>query len=131
MKKEEIKMPEQGKKTRSKKRMDMIIAKVLPWMLCAMVVCVQLAGNVVFADDATSLMKTALKWIAYLGMFLGVVYFVVGAIHYASAHSEGDGPAKKKAQDQIAAAVMIFAVCALASTDSTLTTILGYIKAPK
>lgn len=114
-------------KSEKKKKMEMLIATVLPWVFCAMVVCVQLAGNIVFAD-ATQLMEMALKWIAYLGMFLGVVYFVVGCIHYASAHSEGDGPAKQKAQGQIAAAIMIFAICALITSQAS--TIIGMIDAP-
>lgn len=127
MEREEIKVPAQGKEKKSKKRLDMIVAKVLPWMLCAMVVCVQLGGNVVFAD-ANELIETALSWIAYLGMFLGVVYFAVGCIHYAGAHSEGDGPAKQKAQGQIAAAIMIFAVCALLSAKAS--DIVGMIDEP-
>lgn len=132
MEREEIKMPEQGKETKCKKKWnkEKIIATALPWVLCAMVVCIQLGGNIVLADEK-DLMKTALKWIAYIGMFLGVVYFIVGAIHYAAAHSEGDGPAKQKAQGQIASAVMIFAICGLASSDATLSTILNYISKPK
>lgn len=127
MEREEIKVPTPGKETKCKKRLDMIVAKVLPWMLCAMVVCIQLGGNVVFAD-ATELIETAISWIAYLGMFLGVVYFVVGCIHYAGAHSEGDGPAKQKAQGQIAAAIMIFAVCALITAKAS--AIVGMIDEP-
>lgn len=121
MKTEEIKVPEQGKKAKGKKKWnkEMVMATVLPWMLCAMVVCVQLGGNVVFADGANELIELALSWIAYLGMFLGAVYFVVGCIHYAGAHSEGDGPAKQKAQGQIAAAIMIFAICALITTKAS------------
>lgn len=119
MEREEIKVSGQDKKTEVKKKWtkEMVIATVLPWMLCAMVVCIQLGGNVVFAaanaSSETKLILTALDWVAYLGMFLGAIYFVVGCIHYAGAHAEGDGPAKQKAQGQIAAAVMIFAVCGL------------------
>lgn len=116
-----------NQKSEKKKKAEMFIAKVMPWVFCAMVVCIQLTGNIVLAD-ATELMETVLKWIAYLGCFLGVVYFVVGCLHYAAAHSEGDGPAKQKAQGQIAASIMIFAISALITTQAS--EIIGMIEEP-
>ena len=47
------------------------------------------------------------KWI---GILLGVVYGIFGFLHYAAANAEGDGPGKNKAQNQIAAALMLVAI---------------------
>lgn len=52
------------------------------------------------------------KWI---GILLGVVYGIFGFLHYAAANAEGDGPGKNKAQNQIAAALMLVAIGVIVS----------------
>lgn len=76
-----------------------------------------LAGSMVmgmpmaFADgNATSVVEGIQTLVKYLGILLGIVYGIFGFLHYAQANAEGDGPAKNKAQNQLAAAVMLMAV---------------------
>lgn len=59
------------------------------------------------ADQAQSLSKEILGIIATLIIALGIFLAVMGIVHFASAYSEGDGPAKQKAVMQIAAGVMV------------------------
>lgn len=59
------------------------------------------------AGDASGIMKEIFEIIATIIIALGIVLCVLGVVHYASAYSEGDGPAKQKAIMQIAAGSMI------------------------
>lgn len=62
------------------------------------------------ADEAKSLMETIVKFIGTLVIVLAVMIGVMGIIHYAQSNSEGDGPAKQKATQQLAAAIMLVVV---------------------
>ena len=57
--------------------------------------------------DASGMMIVIIGIIANLIVALSILLALLGVVHYASAHSEGDGPAKQKAVMQIAAGVML------------------------
>lgn len=57
--------------------------------------------------DAKGALKEVFAEVGILIGILGVVFAVFGVIHYATANSEGDGPAKHKAQMQIASGGMV------------------------
>lgn len=64
--------------------------------------------------DTTSAVKETITAITtlvkYIGVLLGIVYGIFGFLHYAAANAEGDGPGKNKAQNQLAAALMLIAI---------------------
>lgn len=60
--------------------------------------------------DGASALTTALGYLALPIGLLGGVFLVMGIIHYAAANSDGDGPAKKKATNEIAGGGMVIAV---------------------
>ena len=61
-------------------------------------------------SEASDLMTTIIKFIGTLVIVLAVMIGVMGIIHYAQSNSEGDGPAKQKATQQLAAAIMLVVV---------------------
>ena len=65
------------------------------------------ARNLVHAAEATELVEMIIQIIANLIMILGAILAIIGVVHYATAQSEGDGPAKQKAVMQIAAGSMV------------------------
>lgn len=65
--------------------------------------------NVGSCDGAAAL-TTALSYLAIPVGLLGGVFLIMGIIHYAGANSDGDGPAKKKATNEIAGGGMVIAV---------------------
>jgi uncharacterized membrane protein YidH (DUF202 family) len=67
----------------------------------------------VYASSGADLMKTIIKMISVLIIALGIVFAVLGLVHYAAANSEGDGPAKQKAMMQLASGVMIIVMSTL------------------
>lgn len=70
-----------------------------------------LAMPMVFAADGTTEAVEAITTLVkYIGILLGVVYGIFGFLHYAAANAEGDGPGKNKAQNQLAAALMLIAI---------------------
>lgn len=66
--------------------------------------------NVGSCASNTSALTTALGYLAIPVGLLGGVFLVMGIIHYAGANSDGDGPAKKKATNEIAGGGMVVAV---------------------
>ena len=52
----------------------------------------------------------ALGYLAIPVGLLGGVYLIMGIVHYAGANSDGDGPAKKKATNEIAGGGMVVAI---------------------
>lgn len=60
--------------------------------------------------DGAGALKTALGYLAVPVGLLGGVYLIMGIVHYAGANSDGDGPAKKKAKDEIAGGGMVVAI---------------------
>ena len=67
----------------------------------------------VYASSGADLMKTIIKMISVLIIALGIIFAVLGLVHYAAANSEGDGPAKQKAMMQLASGVMIIVMSTL------------------
>lgn len=65
----------------------------------------------VYADgEAKELMETAINIIAVLVFIPAGILTIAGIISYASAHSEGDGPAQKKAINTLSAGIMLAAL---------------------
>ncbi len=81
--------------------------------LTAVTVVYQLGGFSVLAGaageygNAKGLLQTIIGILCVLVTVLGAVFSLMGIIHYASANSEGDGPAKSKAIAQIASGIML------------------------
>ncbi len=83
--------------------------------LTAVTVVYQLGGFSVLAaagaagdyTNAKGLLETIIGILCVLVTVLGAVFSLMGIIHYASANSEGDGPAKSKAIAQIASGIML------------------------
>ncbi|WP_027432033.1 hypothetical protein [Lachnospira multipara] len=74
--------------------------------------------SVVCAADATALISWGIKIMATIATILGAFYTVQGVISYAAANSEGDGPAKNKAIQQIASGAMLVIVSVLINSFS-------------
>lgn len=89
---------------------EMVGAKVAPAVVAVSVAISQ--NSFVFAD-ANSLMEKILGIVASLIIVLGLILAVMGIVNYASAHSEGDGPAQNKAIGKIAAGIMLVALSAI------------------
>lgn len=66
--------------------------------------------NVGSCASNTGALTTALGYLAIPIGLLGGVFLIMGIIHYAGANSDGDGPAKKKATNEIAGGGMVVAV---------------------
>ncbi len=64
------------------------------------------------------LMTVIIKILSTLITVLGAVFSLMGLIHYASANSEGDGPAKQKAVMQLASGIMLIALSTVLSASA-------------
>lgn len=92
---------------------QMLMTKTSPKVLALAVAF----GTSSFAcADAKKLMEDIIGIIAMLITALAVIMAVVGIVNYASAHSEGDGPAQSKAVGKIAAGVMLAALSIILKT---------------
>ena len=65
-------------------------------------------------------MQNILKIIGFAANVMGVGVAAMAILHFASAQADGDGPAKTKAIQQIAAAAVLIAVGVLLSTDTSM-----------
>lgn len=84
--------------------------KAMPVIASATTVGMTVLPQLAFAANngaATSLMESIIDLIAKLILGLAIILAIMGGVSYASAQSEGDGPAKNKAIGQLAAAVML------------------------
>ncbi len=77
---------------------------------------IMMTQTLVRADAASELMTTIIDILCKLIIVLGAVLALMGVIHYASANSEGDGPAKHKAIMQLAAGLMLVVLAAVLNT---------------
>lgn len=94
----------------SKARVYLNAEKVMP-VITAFTVAAASAPAVMGASaDAGELLDAIVGIVAKLVTGLAAVFGVFGVVHYASANSEGDGPAKQKAMMQIGAAIMLVIV---------------------
>lgn len=81
---------------------------------------------VVHADEATTLMETVIDIIAKLVFIPAGICAITGIIQWASAHSDGDGPATKKAINMISAGIMLAALgIILEATKSTFSSVIS------
>ena len=85
--------------------------KVLPKISVATMLAAMMIGTV--SADAAALMNTVINIIAKLAIVPAGVMVITGVIQYASAHSDGDGPATKKAINMLSAGVMLALVSAI------------------
>lgn len=72
--------------------------------------------NVGSCASNTGALSNALGYLAVPVGLLGGVYLVLGIVHYAGANSDGDGPAKKKATNEIAGGGMVVAIAVVLKT---------------
>ncbi len=85
--------------------------------------CLLGAQTAFAAADPKALVETILDIISKIIVALGGIIAVIGVINYAVAFSEGDGPAKTKAGQQIGAGVMVILLSiALNAAKGTLAT---------
>ena len=101
--------------------------QITAFLVCITIVGLYCSGMVVSADDpkgktggssqtANTLMQNILKIIGYAANVMGVGVGALAIMHFASAQADGDGPAKTKAIQQIAAAAVLLAVGILLSS---------------
>lgn len=86
-------------------------------MQVAMMSQVAMAGGIGAAGGAAggkaqTIMQGIIEIIGALIIVLGVIFAILGLVHYAAAHAEGDGPAKNKAINQMAAGLMLVVLSA-------------------
>lgn len=62
------------------------------------------------ASDSKGLMEMVIKIVSRLILIPAAILCCVGVVQYASAHSDGDGPAQKKAVNFIASGIMLAAL---------------------
>ena len=92
--------------------------KVMPLALAVTVVGAGMALGGASAADAKGLFTTVIGWVGKIALAIAVFYAVFGIVHYASANSEGDGPAKQKAIMQITSGVLLAIVSALLTANA-------------
>ena len=66
--------------------------------------------------DGSAALTTALGYLSVPLGLVGGVFLVMGIVHYAGANSDGDGPAKKKATNEIAGGGMVIAIAVVLKT---------------
>lgn len=104
-------------------KINLIEAKAMryarPVSMATSTVMASVFGCIACAEgEPSELMTAIIKIMAALVIALAVILLVMGIIHYASAHSEGDGPAKSKAVGQLAAAVMLITVSIILTSNA-------------
>ena len=95
-------------------------SNVAPAMAFMLIAADMTSRNMVFAaGTAAELVELIIKIICNLILILGAFLGLMGIIHFASAQSEGDGPAKQKAVMQIASGAMLALLSALVKANVT------------
>ncbi len=108
------------------KMVNKIKGKVATVAPSALAVSVMMANSLVMADSTSDLFEVIVGLVSGLVVIAGAVLGLFGIIHYASANSEGDGPAKAKAMNQITAAIMLVGLSiGLSTFKSSLSTIIS------
>lgn len=95
------------KNSKLKKSFSAFAEKATPMATSLVVTGSMLLTQFACADAAEELLSQIINILGTLILGLAVLLAIMGLIHYATAHSEGDGPAKHKAIGQLAAAVML------------------------
>ena len=107
-------------KARNLKNRLMTSETAAPVMALMFVAADMTTRNMVFAaGTAVELVELIIKIICNLILILGAFLGLMGIIHFASAQSEGDGPAKQKAVMQIASGAMLALLSALVKANVT------------
>ena len=76
--------------------------KVMPYLSAGCICLCMCCTRFVFAADAKEIIELVVKVMGIIAGILGVLTTVMGAMAYAEAKSEGEGPAMAKAKNQIA-----------------------------
>ena len=93
--------------------------KAIPYGNALIAIGIMMSNSLAFADAASSLMEFFVSGICKLILVAGVIFVVMGFVHYSSANSEGDGPAKNKAIGQLIAGVMLAALSIFLDTQKS------------
>ena len=93
--------------------------KAIPYGNALIAMGIMMSNSLAFADAASSLMEFFVSGICKLMLVGGVIFVVMGLIHYSSANSEGDGPAKNKAIGQLIAGIMLAALSIFLETQKS------------
>lgn len=91
------------------KKVEDTILRWMPAIALLLVVTLVYSQTAVYAT-AQDLLTKILKIMGIVCNVMGVAFGGVGIMHFASAQADGDGPAKQKAIQQIAAAVVLLVV---------------------
>ena len=81
--------------------------KAIPYGNALIAMGIMMSNSLAFADAASSLMVFFVSGMCKLILVGGVLLIVLGIVSYASANSEGDGPAKNKAKGELIAGIML------------------------
>ena len=105
------------------------IEQLYPYMFSIALSGALILKNIAFAAETnTSLFKTIVSALGGLAIASAAINGVMGAIAYAEAKSEGEGPGMSKAKNQIVAAILLGIVgAALAGGASTIEATIGNI----
>ena len=98
-------------------------SQITVFFICVTMLGLCYDGMIVSAETeqqtAQKLMKNILSIIGFAANVMGVGVGAMAILHFASAQADGDGPAKTKAIQQIAAAAVLLAVGTLLSTEAS------------
>ena len=110
------------------------LPQITAFLVCVAIVGLYYSGLIVSAtapaneqQAAQKLMKNILKIIGFAANVMGVGVGAMAILHFASAQADGDGPAKTKAIQQIAAAAVLIAVGTFLSADDSMNWLLNSI----
>lgn len=95
---------------RAKAKVSLGAQKLMPAVTAACTAVAVMPAVMGASADAGELLDGVIEIVCYMVTGLAAVFGVFGVVHYASANSEGDGPAKQKAMMQIGAAIMLVVV---------------------
>lgn len=90
-------------------KVEKIVERLMPMFVIAIMGAFVFSNCCVYAD-AKDLMNNVIKIIGSIATVLGVGYAAIGIFHFAAANADGDGPAKNKAIQQIAAGAILLVV---------------------
>lgn len=91
------------------KKVEDTILRWMPMLTLLLVATLAYSHTAVYAD-ANGLLTKILKVMGIVCNVMGVAFGAMGIMHFSTAQADGDGPAKQKAIQQIAAAVVLLIV---------------------
>ena len=87
--------------------------------------CAIICSNLAYAGEGEELIGKIISILAALVIAPAVMLAIMGLIGYATAHSEGDGPAQQKAVGKLTAAALLIIVSIILGNEKD--TLAGYI----